>query len=126
MLGTLEISRRVARFDKLYILVYRNSHLVKMSGDQQTSIGDKTLYKWNLGACILHFVQGTLLFIASFTAPGVKDFDKDITTNWLDYDEETNSLVNETETIGTIKIGTVVSFFAIILTQFIRFLSSYA
>jgi len=97
-----------------------------MLGVEITSISDKTLYKWNLGACILHFVQGTFLFVASFTAPGVKDFNKDITTNWLEYDEETNSLVNETETIGTIKIGTVVSILETVLTHFVRICLPYA
>jgi hypothetical protein len=72
------------------------------------TITDETLYKWNRGACILHFVQGTFLFVSAFTAPGVKDFEKDITTNWLAYDVATDSLVSKSDTVGTMRIGLVV------------------
>jgi hypothetical protein len=79
-----------------------------MSNDAPAPISDEVLFQWNRGACILHFVQGAFLLASSFTAPGVKDFEKDITTNWLEYDETVNNLVSKSDTIGTIKIGLVV------------------
>jgi hypothetical protein len=69
------------------------------------------LRKFNIGAGILHFVQGFLLLGASQGVQSIKDFAKDLTTSFLTYDEETQSLVSGTKVTGTYEVGLTAAIF---------------
>jgi hypothetical protein len=75
------------------------------------TVTDARLRKFNIGAGILHFVQGFLLLGASQGVQSIKDFAKDLTTSFLTYDEETQSLVSGTKVTGTYEVGLTAAIF---------------
>lgn len=76
-----------------------------------SEISDQYLKKANTGACILHFVQGTMMLVAALT---VTDFKKEITTSFLSYDVETQGLVSETKGLFKLQIGVLAGVFLLL------------
>lgn len=76
-----------------------------------SEVTDANLRKANLGACVLHSVQGLLLLVASQSVPAIKSFKKDVTTSFLVYDHATQALVAHTRTVGGVEIGLCAAIF---------------
>jgi len=79
-----------------------------------SSITDASLKKWNIGAGVLHLVQGLLMLGASQGVPQIKDFKKEITTSFLTYNEVTHALESRTRSIGSIEIGLIAAVFLLL------------
>jgi hypothetical protein len=79
-----------------------------------SKITDARLWRWNLGACVLHSLQGLLLLGASQGVPSVKNFKKDLTTSYLVFDKQTQALIPETKNIGSVEIGLAAAIFLLL------------
>lgn len=79
-----------------------------MDNGFQSDVTDATLRKYNIGACILHSVQGLLMLIASQTAI---DFKKELTTSFLVFDTEKQTLVAQTKNVGSVQIAVMAAVF---------------
>jgi len=79
-----------------------------------SKITDARLWRWNLGACVLHSLQGLLLLGASQGVPSVKNFKKDLTTSYLIFDKQTQALISETKSIGSVEIGLAAAIFLLL------------
>lgn len=79
-----------------------------------SKITDARLWRWNLGACVLHSLQGLLLLGASQGVPSVKNFKKDLTTSYLVFDKQTQALIPETKSIGSVEIGLAAAIFLLL------------
>lgn len=79
-----------------------------------SKITDVRLWRWNLGACVLHSLQGLLLLGASQGVPSVKNFKKDLTTSYLIFDKQTQALIPETKRIGSVEIGLAAAIFLLL------------
>jgi hypothetical protein len=79
-----------------------------------SKITDARLWRWNLGACVLHSLQGLLLLGASQGVPSVKNFKKDLTTSYLIFDKQTQALIPETKSIGSVEIGLAAAIFLLL------------
>jgi len=79
--------------------------------DQQSNISDSILRKYNVIGCIVHFVQGLLMLIASQAIDNIKSFQKDITVTWLYYNEVTHSLENKTQVVAQFEVGLAAAIF---------------
>mmetsp|Transcript_93894 Transcript_93894/g.166122 ORF Transcript_93894/g.166122 Transcript_93894/m.166122 type:complete len:279 (-) Transcript_93894:388-1224(-) len=79
-----------------------------------SSIADARLWRANLGACVLHAVQGLMMLGASQGIPSVKAFKKDLTTSYLVFDPATKALVSQTKRIGSIEIGVCAAIFLLL------------
>mmetsp|Transcript_81650 Transcript_81650/g.127501 ORF Transcript_81650/g.127501 Transcript_81650/m.127501 type:complete len:283 (-) Transcript_81650:409-1257(-) len=79
-----------------------------------SKITDARLWRWNLGACVLHSLQGLLLLGASQGVPSVKNFKKDLTTSYLVFDKQTQALISETKNIGAVEIGLAAAIFLLL------------
>lgn len=84
------------------------------SGDGVSTITDARLWRFNVGACALHSVQGLLMLGASQGIPSVKAFKKPLTTSYLVYDHATKALVSETKNIGSVEIGVAAAVFLLL------------
>ncbi len=80
-------------------------------------ISRKTLRKYNIAALILHIIQGCLLLVASQTVTTIKDFNKEVTISYLDYDNTTRTLISKTKNAFPVEIGLLASIF-ILLSAF--------
>jgi len=74
-------------------------------------ITDKILWRFNLGCAILHGVQGLLLLIASQAVNSIRDFKKDITLAYQDFDEVTRSLTTVSRSVSNVQIGVMAAVF---------------
>ena len=45
---------------------------------RRSTVTDSILFKYNVGGCVLHSVQGTLMLIASQSVESIKNFKKEI------------------------------------------------
>lgn len=79
-----------------------------------SSISDISLRNYNLGACILHFTQGTLMLVASQAVPTIKDFSKQITTSFLRFDPATQALVPDQKDVFKLEIGAMAAAFLLL------------
>jgi len=79
--------------------------------DAPETITDARLRKYNLIACVLHFVQGTLMLVASQQVKSIKDFSKTVTTSFLVFNETTRALEPGNKTVGQIEIGVCAAVF---------------
>lgn len=78
----------------------------------EPAITDTILKRFNRGACILHFVQGTMMLAASQTVEQIKTFKKPITTSFLSYNNVTKTLESETKETGiSFSIGVMAAVF---------------
>ena len=77
-------------------------------------ISDQTLRNYNLGACILHFVQGGLMLVASQAVPNIKAFSKQVTRSFLTYDTATQGLVPGTKDVFKLEIGAMAASFLLL------------
>lgn len=78
------------------------------------TITDARLWRCNVGACVLHSVQGLLMLGASQGIPSVKAFTKELTTSYLVYDETTRALASQTKSIGSVEIGAAAAVFLLL------------
>jgi hypothetical protein len=95
-----------------------------LSGEMETTdvearsivseITDKRLWQCNVGACVLHSIQGLLMLAASQGIPSVKAFKKDLTTSFLVYDKATRALKSQTKNIGSVEIGVAAAVFLLL------------
>lgn len=98
------------------------------------TITDARLKKYNRVACVLHFVQGTLMLVASQSVTSIKEFAKSVTTSFLVFNETTKALEPGTKTVGRIEIGVCAAMFLlmsalahlIVLVKFDWYLSELA
>ena len=60
--------------------------------DVASAIPDVWLRRYNLYACILHSVQGTLMLVASQAVPNIKKFSKQVTISNLEYNATAKAL----------------------------------
>ena len=67
--------------------------------DNSSDVTDEILYKYNMGACILHGVQGLLMLIASQAVKNIKNFKKQLSTSFLIYNNNTRSLEPATKVV---------------------------
>jgi hypothetical protein len=79
-----------------------------------TTIDDARLWRSNVGACVLHSIQGLLMLAASQGIPSVKNFKKDLTTSFLVFDPQTQALVSETKSVGSVEIGLLAAVFLLL------------
>ena len=77
-------------------------------------VTDKTLWKYNLAAAILHGVQGTGMLIASQAVDSIKSFKKDITRSYLVYNPETKGLDPAQANAFTLEIGVLAAVFLLL------------
>ena len=87
--------------------------ILESSGDR-SEITDKTLWNYNVGAGVLHAVQGMMMLIVSQVVPNIKAFSKDLTTSYLEYDKATKALVSRTQTVTSIEIGVIAAVFLLL------------
>ena len=73
-------------------------------GKSASLITDRTLRNYNIAAFVLHFTQGTAMMVASQAVSSIKEFRKELTTSFLAYDEDTQSLVSATRNIGQVGV----------------------
>jgi hypothetical protein len=79
-----------------------------------STITDSRLWGYNLGACLLHSIQGLLMLVASQNISSVKNFTKELTTSFLVFDHKTKKLFSQTKTIGSVEIGLAAAVFLLI------------
>jgi hypothetical protein len=89
-------------------------HSVSGGAPIVSTITDSRLWRYNLGACVLHYGQGLLMLVASQGVPGVKSFTKELTTSFLVFDPETRTLVSKTKNIGSVQIGLAAAIFLLL------------
>lgn len=77
-------------------------------------VTDKVLWRFNLGCAILHGVQGLLLLIASQTVDSIKDFKKDITIAYQDFDPATQGLVTVSRSVSNVEVGVMAAVFLLL------------
>lgn len=77
-------------------------------------VTDKVLWRFNLGCAILHGVQGLLLLIASQTVDSIRDFKKDITLAYQDFDTETQSLKTVSRSVSNVEVGVMAAVFLLL------------
>lgn len=92
----------------------RPLHLGNGTSSTVSTITDARLWRCNVGACILHSIQGLLMLGASQGVPNVKAFKKELTTSFLVFDQATKSLVSETKRIGSVEIGLTAAIFLLL------------
>lgn len=85
--------------------------LVDGANSQTDAAWNSSLRKFNIGACILHFVQGGLMLVASQAVPSIKAFKKTLTTSFLTFDEETQALVPGSRKAFDVEIGVLAAVF---------------
>lgn len=69
------------------------------------------LRKFNGVMAALHFIQAVIMLVAGLTVTNIKDFKLPFTVSFLTYDTSTQRLVTDTNTLGSIPIGVMVSIF---------------
>lgn len=74
-----------------------NSPLLGKKDFDGTWLSDRRLLQLNIGAGILHLVQGVMMLIASQVVDSIKDFKKEITTSFLKYDPIERKLLPDTK-----------------------------
>ena len=74
-------------------------------------VTDDNLKKFNQIAFGLHLLQGIMMLAVSQAIPSVKDFQKDVTTSYLHYNDETHSLESRTKNIFKVEIGLTAAVF---------------
>jgi hypothetical protein len=79
-----------------------------------SNITDDRLWRCNLGAGILHGIQGLLMIGATEGVESVRNFTKELTTSFLVYDDETQSLVTKTKNLGSVQIGLAAGIFILL------------
>jgi hypothetical protein len=79
-----------------------------------SSITDDRLWKFYLGAGLLHGVQGILMVGATYGVESVRNFKKELTVSFLIFDKETQSLVPQTKNIGAVQIGLAAGVFILL------------
>lgn len=83
-------------------------------GIVESPISDAYLRRYNLYACILHFVQGTLMLVASQAVPAIKQFSKQVTRSFLVFDKNTQGLVPGTANAFKLEIGAMAGSFLLL------------
>jgi len=77
-------------------------------------ITDRTLWKYNVGGCVLHSIQGTLMLVASQVVPSIKAFTKPLTISFLEFDNATKALVPATKPAFDVEIGVCAAVFILL------------
>lgn len=77
-------------------------------------ITDATLWRYNLGAFVLHSLQGSLMLAASQAVPSIKAFQKELTTSFLAFDPETQALVSRQRSVFAVEIGVMAAVFVLL------------
>lgn len=84
-------------------------------GDQTGStVTDAELKKFNQIGFVLHSVQGILMLVASQAVSSIKDFSKDITRSYIEFDETTNRLVAATTRVSGYEVGATAGVFLLL------------
>jgi|EP01049_Picozoa_sp_SAG25_P009618 hypothetical protein len=84
-------------------------------GDERISpISDATLRKFNIAGLLLHGIQGTAMLVASQAVSSIKSFRKDITMAYLEFDEETQTLLPAQRRVGSVEIGVAAAVFVLL------------
>lgn len=78
-----------------------------------STVSDATLRKYNKIGCVLHGVQGTLMLVASQAVPSIKNFKKQLTTSFLEYDNATRALIPATKDAFEVEIGLMAAVFVL-------------
>lgn len=94
-----------------------DSSLLSSNNDYTVGVRESKLNKFNKGACVLHFVQGVMMLIASQVVDSIKNFSLDVTTSFLTYEVGPGgrgNLVTKTKTIGSIEIGVCAALFLLL------------
>lgn len=82
------------------------------SVNENSPITDQTLRKFNIGAGILHTIQGTMLLITSQALPRIKDkVTNPITTSFLTYNRVTKRLEPGVKAVGHFEIAVIAAVF---------------
>merc|ERR1719460_2619744 len=81
---------------------------------EASRISNAKLRKLNLGAGVLHLIQGLLMLGASQGVPQIKSFKKEITTSFLTFNNVTRKLDSETRNVGSIEIGLSAAIFLLL------------
>lgn len=101
---TTDVTADVNRFTP--VTIDMQTHIV------ESSITDQTLRKFNIGAGILHSIQGALLLVASQTVPQIKDkVTNPITTGFLFYNQTSKHLEPRTQSVGHFEIALMAAVF---------------
>merc|ERR1719453_2409618 len=78
----------------------------------ESPVTDSTLRKYNIGACILHTLQGTMLLAASQAVARIKDKETNpITTAFLAFNQTSKKLVPGSQPVGHIELAVVAAVF---------------
>jgi hypothetical protein len=81
---------------------------------RESPISDATLRNYNIAGCVLHFVQGTVMLVASQVVQNIKDFKQDITFAFLEFDEDTQGLVPGSRLAFGWEIGLAAAIFVLL------------
>jgi hypothetical protein len=79
-----------------------------------SSVTDKSLRCFNIAGFVLHSVQGLAMLTASQAVPSIKDFKKMLTTSFLAFDPDTQSLVPRTRNAFEVEIGLLAAVFVLL------------
>ncbi len=79
--------------------------------ESSSGISFPYLRKFNGVMAGLHFVQAVLMLVLGLTIESIKNFKLPFTVSFLTYDEGLGRLVTETNNVGNIPIGAMVSIF---------------
>jgi len=80
----------------------------------RSTVTDKTLWNYNMAGMILHFVQGMMMLIASQAVASIKNFKKEVTINYLEFDNKTMTLVSATKHAFDVEIGVAAAIFVLL------------
>jgi len=78
------------------------------------TISDDYLRRYNLYACVLHFIQGVLMLVASQAVPTIKSFSKQVTRAFLVFDPAKQALVPGSADVFTLEIGAMAAAFLLL------------
>merc|ERR1712032_483986 len=81
------------------------------AGEATSGVTDRILWRFNLACAILHGVQGLLMLIASQVVDSIKDFKKDITLAYQDYDPINETLFTNSRSVSNVEIGVMAAVF---------------
>lgn len=98
-----------------------NSSLLDSTNDFNVTVRESKLKNFNKGACVLHFVQGVMMLVASQAVDSIKNFTLDVTTSFLTYEvgpEGRGNLVTKTKTVGSVEIGVAAALFLLLSAVF--------
>eukprot|EP01048_Picozoa_sp_COSAG05_P004749 COSAG05_NODE_267_length_12595_cov_7.076905_9_plen_195_part_00 len=79
-----------------------------------STVTDAALRWFNVAGLVLHFVQGTMMLVASQVVENIKAFKKMLTMSYLRFDEDTQSLVPDSRILFNVEIGVAAAVFVLL------------